>query len=195
MRMTYCFLDIETTGLDPRRDLMLEISWLFTDSRFNVTYMPRTFLVEQDDWQATWRQLNQNEVVHKMHSESGLLAALANDEVEKTSLDDIYHQLESDLGRETLGGLVNLAGRSVHFDKGILLANDFSVLFDDSQRVSFHHRMLDLSAVNLFLASAGVDLHHLQVVNQIPHRAMHDIMADVQYAQNLREFIAEGIYV
>ena len=55
--------------------------------------------------------------------------------------------------------------------------------------------MLDLSAVNLFLASAGVDLQHLQVVNQIPHRAMHDIMADVQYAQNLREFIAEGIYV
>ena len=192
--MTYCFLDIETTGLDPCRDLMLEISWLFTDSRFNVTYMPRTFLVEQDDWQATWRQLNQNEVVRKMHSESGLLAALANDEVEKTSLDDIYHQLESDLGRETLGGLVNLAGRSVHFDKGILLANDFSVLFDDSQRVSFHHRMLDLSAVNLFLASAGVDLHRLQVVNQIPHRAMHDIMADVQYAQNLREYIAEGIY-
>ena len=60
MRMTYCFLDIETTGLDPRRDLMLEISWLFTDSRFNVTYMPRTFLVEQDDWQATWRNWIRN---------------------------------------------------------------------------------------------------------------------------------------
>lgn len=192
--MTYCFLDTETTGLDEKNDKMLEISWMFTDQQFNVTYMPRTFLIEQEDWQHTWNRLNSSEVVHKMHTESGLLAALANDEVEKTPLDKVYEILSRDLTREYPHGLIYLAGRSVHFDKKFLLAEEFDLLFDDSQPVSFNHRMLDLSAVNLFLASAGVDTQHLQVVNNLPHRAMHDIMADVQYAKNLREYIGEGIF-
>lgn len=193
--MTYCFLDIETTGLDPLRDKILEISWMFTDDQFNVTYMPRTFLVDQEDWQGTWHKLNSNMVVYNMHAMTGLLAALANDDTEKTTLDDIYDRLNSDLKRESINGVIHLAGRSVHFDKSFLIANSFHALFDDSLKDSFHHRMLDLSAVNLMLASAGVDIEHLQIINSLPHRAMHDIMADVQYAKNLRELLAEGIYV
>lgn len=189
--MPYCFLDLETTGLDPDKDEILEISWMFTDSRFNVTYMPRTFLVSQRDWQTTWNLIRTNPVVEKMHSESGLLAALANEDVEKVSLDDIYFALERDLARESVGGLIHLAGRSVHFDKGMLLSEDFETLFDDSQPVSFHHRMLDISAVNLFLASSGVETQHLQVVNNSPHRAMHDILADVQYMKNVSGYVRE----
>lgn len=189
--MTYCFLDIETTGLDPDVDEILEISWMFTDDRFNVTYMPRTFLVEQRDWTRTWRRLNDNKIVYDMHTESGLLAALANDEVGKFSLDAIYDQLSSDLARESVSGLIHLSGRSVHFDKGMLLSADFDALFDDSQPVSFHHRMLDISAINLFLASSGVDTQHLQVVNNSPHRAMHDILADVQYMKNISGYVRE----
>lgn len=192
--MTYCFLDVETTGLDEEADKMLEISWMFTDPQFSVTYMPRTFLIDQDYWEYTWSRINGNKVIYDMHTESGLLAALANDEVEKTSTEKIFETLKRDLARESVNGLIHLAGRSVHFDKKFLLTEGFDLLFDDSQPVSFHHRMLDLSAVNLFLASAGIDTQHLQVVNNLPHRAMHDIMADVQYAKNLREYIGEGSF-
>ena len=34
--MTYCFLDLETTGLEPDADTILEIAWVFTDKHFNV---------------------------------------------------------------------------------------------------------------------------------------------------------------
>jgi len=189
--MTYCFLDIETTGLDPLKDEILEVAWSFTDDYFNLASAPQNFLIEHeaDAWANAWYRINGNEYVKAMHTDSGLLAELVNPDKPKHSLDDIYHRLEDQLSDLSVQGIVYLAGRSVHFDKSFLLAEDFDALFDDSQPISFHHRMLDLSAVNLMLASSGIDTSEIQVVNLKPHRAIHDVMADISYARNIRSLL------
>lgn len=188
--MTYCFLDLETTGLEPDADTILEIAWVFTDKHFDLIAPMKSFLVKQRAWDSTWHRLNENDVVHKMHSESGLLAALANKDAEVHDLDDIYRYLEKDLSREGSYGRVHLSGRSVHFDKSFLLAEDFDVLFDDSLSASFYHRMLDLSSVKLMLESAGVDPQQFEVepIGTV-HRAGDDVMNDVLYARSLRSYI------
>lgn len=189
--MTYCFLDLETTGLDPDEDKILEIAWVFTDKHFNIVAPAKSFLVEQSNWDQTWGTMNRaDKFVQEMHAKSGLAAALANDEIEKTSLDDIYLYLESDLQRLSLDGLVHLSGRSVHFDKSFLLSEHFDVLFDDSLPASFHHRMLDLTSVKLMLESSGVDPKQWEPeAIGTPHRALDDVMNDITYARNLRNYI------
>lgn len=188
--MTYLFLDIETTGLNPTHDSILEIAWVFTDSEFNTVGVPRTFLVDQERWSDTWFLLNDpsNMFVRNMHTESGLLAELANDDLPKYTLDAIYQTLEEDLEDHTKTGLVHLTGRSVHFDKSFLLSEDFDRLFDDQQPVSIHHRMLDLSSVKLMLQSCGIE-KQFDVENTLPHRALQDVLADIGYARNIRSFI------
>lgn len=184
----FCFLDIETTGLDPDKDSILEIAWIFTDEAFSPMSIA-SFLIDHDElgWADVWNRINDNDFIKKMHTESGLLSQLANPDAKKHSLDYVFDVLEDCIRRESVFGLVHLAGRSVHFDKSFLLANDFGVLFDDSQPVSFHHRMLDLTSVKLMLGSAGVDAEAFQgEALHAPHRALNDVKNDVNLARNLR---------
>jgi len=186
--MTYCFLDIETTGLDENRDRILEIAWVFTDKDFSMLSNAQ-FLVEQANWADSWSRINVNEIVANMHSQSGLLAALANDDLPKTDLDDIYLHLASELeDASRFGEPIHLAGRSVHFDKGFLVANNFDTLFNDKFSNNFHHRMLDISSVKLMLESSGVDTKQFEVESAGAHRAMNDVLGDIGYARNLQSF-------
>lgn len=192
MSKQFYFLDIETTGLDENQDEILEVAYVVTDEGFNLLY-EREFLIEQEPhWEKTWSRINDNKVVRHMHTASGLLADLANDDKPKTTLDDVYDILERDLRRDSYYGKNILAGRSVHFDKSFLIANDFSVLFDDSQPASFFHRMLDLSAVKVMLEASGIDPSRFEVTNSRPHRAIDDVKADILYAQNISHYLKEA---
>lgn len=193
--MTYCFLDIETTGLDPNEDCILEIAWAFTDEHFNLISAPQTYLVDHyEDWSKVWTQLSGNEIPREMHTKSGLYADLRNPSNKLVPLDDVCLRLEKDLQQQSADGLIHLAGRSVHFDKSFLLANKFDVLFDDSLPASFHHKIMDFSSVKLLLNSVGVDDKQFEVENLGPHRAVNDVLADIGFARNLRSYL-EGKFL
>ena len=74
----FAFLDIETTGLSPDDDHILEIAWLLTDSKLEALTPLRSHISEhsQGEWQYIWSQLQSNEPVRHMHQESGLLDAI-----------------------------------------------------------------------------------------------------------------------
>ena len=184
--MTYCFLDIETTGLDPKKDEILEIAWSFTDDQFQPLDEGKSYLISPN-WGEIRNRLNGSSFVEKMHTDSGLLASLANDDLKKHDLDEVWFDLRDDLMAHSANGLIHLAGRSVHFDKSFLMEQGFDSLFDDSQPVSFHHRMFDISAVKLFLDGVSIDSKQFDVVNEQPHRALADVQGDIGWSVNASE--------
>lgn len=195
--MKYLFLDTETTGLSPKTDKVLEIAWAFTDSAFEVIGTPKTFLIEQENWQDTWHVIKNNEFVMNMHSESNLIEDLTSGHYELSTLDRVWISLITE-SREVRshGEFVHLAGLSVHFDKAFLDANEFHSLWGGEDLVSpIHHRILDLSSFKLLVESAGLDPSGMTPDNGTRHRALSDVFESIGFARNARSFLqTAGVY-
>lgn len=173
MSRLFAFVDLETTGLDPDSDSIIEIAWAFTDEAFNVVGTPTTFLVMPE---RGWFSLGSaDQAVRDMHSKSGLMDDLMRSDA--VDLDGVAEQMRAQLA--TLPGhtALHLAGFSVHFDRAFLAANGFRSLLGDW----FHHRHLDLSAVKLLLDAVGVPYE--KPVNERPHRALADVFESIEQAR------------
>lgn len=187
----FAIIDLETTGLDPEHDHVLEIGWKITNDRFQGLTRTRSFIVDHDDWSAVFEAIKANEVVRNMHEESGLWASLHTQRSYKLS--DLALRFRDDVMRATEGLdphllPLHLAGRSVGFDKSFLLKTPFAEFFDnDTHGFRFHHRVLDLSAVELMLGSAGIPWDKEESTK--PHRAFYDVEMAQRHALALRHVI------
>lgn len=180
------WLDLETTGLDPQEDLILEVAWHFTDGNLNdlddkgtdhavVSLMP-------SEKKYAWSRMIP--YVIEMHTGSGLLRDL--DYGLNLLLEDIESQIVDELAHFTENGRpVFLAGASVHFDKGFI-ESYMPRLF---KKVS--HRVYDTSTLKAFFGSLGVE--H-DVINAGQHRAANDVdevLAVARYYRHWVEDVAE----
>lgn len=183
MSKLYAFLDIETTGLDPDRDVILEISWFITDPQLNQITPDRTFLTAPREFTsyAMQRELIENDFVYEMHEKSGLLGDLVDRSSRQMSSSVQAHtQFARDVNEVIQpGDSLHLAGMSVHFDKSFLQDEPgWDLIFRPDQddvegrSLKFHHRMLDLTATKLLFEIAGRDLPEVENVNA--HRAIND---------------------
>jgi oligoribonuclease len=176
--MKLIWLDLETTGLDPVTDKILEVGCVVTDphlfevDRFHAVVKERLWLETIDP------------VVVEMHGKSGLLA----DVCRPTALDRefIESRLVSFLTGQGLGKDCYLAGSSVHFDRSFLARHMPEVL----KRVS--HRMLDVTTLFL-LAKAWIP--DLQIEKETPvHRVIPDIEGSIRELRRYQRILfKEGI--
>jgi oligoribonuclease len=171
----FAFVDIETTGLDPDTDSIIEIAWAFTDERFEIVGTPTSMLVEPRGWDSFAAAMRNTPVVKAMHTRSGLLAEM--DRTNLTDLDDVAELLRGDIQALPEHTSLHLAGFSVHFDRAFLEANGFRHLLVEH----FHHRHLDLSATKLLLDSIGVPYDKPE--NLHPHRALSDVFESIHQAR------------
>lgn len=163
-----CFLDFETTGLDPDAHSPIEVAALVTDDRLNELGRFESLIVPSP-W-GLW-----DAVAREMHERSGLktIAEAHGQRVEFVAL-----QLSEFLSKSVPASIpLHLAGNSVHFDRGFL-RRYFSVL-----ERRFHHRHLDVSSLRL---AAEVFTDAPPLGGEKPHRAMADVLHSIAELRHWR---------
>lgn len=164
-------LDLETNGLDPQKNVILEIGAILVDSDFEeVDRFHRVV------WGLPSARERAPDVVRKMHDDNGLWAEIQSEVAVGLGEADIdfAEWLES---HGATPGAVELVGRSVHFDLGFVRAE----LPLASKLITY--RVLDVGAVLRLIQKAGVavdiDLPYPDTV----HRSMPDCENELTEAQ------------
>lgn len=186
----YLWIDIETTGLDANREIILEVAWFLTDENLLKLTEGKTSFVYHE-LSTVVERLAQNPEAMKIHGDSGLyenyILALQGEGVVKR-IEDIEEEILDDLDSvwsERLE-LVTVAGASVHFDKDFL-----SVAMPRLSKL-FYHRNLDISSIRLMMQSCGVNSVS-ERTGRVKHRALDDIENTYDMAVDYYRFTREGI--
>lgn len=162
------WMDLEMTGLDATRDVIVEIATLVTDDELNIVAEGPNLVVHQPEEALA----DMDEVVLKMHTSSGLLDAIRSSEV---SL--------ADAGTATMEFLtahieaprtVPLAGNSIGMDRRFLTA------YLPEIEEFLHYRSIDVSTIKELSRRWYPDKMGGLTKGASAHRAMDDIKESVE---------------
>jgi oligoribonuclease len=169
------WMDLEMTGLDPSRHVIVEVATLITDDDLAVVaegpdlvvHQPPEAIAAMDDF------------VREMHTRSGLLPAI---EASKVSLDDA--------GAQTLAFIkehvpeprtVPLCGNSIGTDRRFL-----SIYLNDIEEY-LHYRSVDVSTIKELARRWYPDVLAGQARKATSHRALDDIRESIDELRFYRE--------
>lgn len=176
MTTTLLWLDLETPGLEPYMGIV-EVAWQLTTVDLEEISPLRTAVIAPSAQQLRW--IDETPVVREMHFESGLLHDLMDSSatehrhvVEARIVDDILTHAREDT--------IQLAGASVHFDKGFLN------MWMPTLHEKLYHRVYDTSTLKTFFESLGVQ-HGIE--NEGQHRAANDVREVLAVARRYREYV------
>jgi|SRR5579863_6759620 len=172
MTPSFLFLDLETTGLNPKTCRIIEIAAIITDDNFNPVDKFESLIYQNAN--VGWE-----EGALKMHKDSGLFES-ANKEglLER----DVEAKFAAFLSSKYLPKRkpFNLAGNSVHFDRGFLLSQMPSL------EKYLTHRHLDVSSVRLLMQASGIKSFN---DGRAAHRAMDDITNSINELLYYKKFL------
>lgn len=185
------WLDLETTGLSPESDKILEIAWILTSFEFPYLESRRAqFLLDVPGLIRPETKVVSGSFVaglhpkvQEMHDRSGLwkeltVASQAGELSSLRSVEELLLHISEDwpLGKH---GRVRVAGFSVHFDLGFLRVH----MPEFARRLS--HRVFDASAVSDYARSLGMPrLEHSEA-----HRAREDVMAAITHVRRVTRWM------
>lgn len=172
------WIDLETSGLDPLKDKILQIACIISNYDLSIQYFIPELNINCDN--KTLEQMS-NWCI-QTHGKSGvLLKSLSSTVGIYDGESSILAFINQHLGiRDT----VVLAGNSVHFDKEFI-RHHMPRLHD-----RLHHRILDVSSLALVCKNANPNVYNLRPQKQYGHTAMNDIFESiVEYQYYLGNFI------
>ena len=161
------WIDLEMTGLDPERDVIVEIAALVTDDDLAIVAEGPDIVVHQPAPALD----AMDPVVVKMHDDSGLRKAV---EASTVSLEDAGAAVLEFLRHHLPGpGAVPLCGNSIATDRGFLARHLPEV------EAWFHYRSIDVSTVKELCRRWYPKEYEAAPVKAGHHRALDDIRESV----------------
>ncbi|HZX53140.1 MAG TPA: oligoribonuclease [Ilumatobacteraceae bacterium] len=161
------WMDLEMTGLDSTRDVIVEIATIVTDDELNIVEEGPDLVIHQSDEALA----AMDPFVHEMHTRSGLLEAIKTSTV---SLEEAGERTLAFIKQHVpLPNSVPLCGNSIGMDRRFLAA------YLPEIENWLHYRSIDVSSVKEL-----VRRWYPQVKNDLPkktgtHRALDDIRASI----------------
>lgn len=185
MSRIYVNLDIETTGLDPERDHILEIAWAILDEDFDPIFDAREFIVDHgSNWPDVVSALRAAPaVVRNMHVNSGLAGDLLGKggSTLQVIADSLYRDINVARAKFAPNTTAHLMGFSPEFDRSFLSTAPWFTSVVSESPTGLNHRLYNLSSVKIAYENAGIEIPAAN--NPNPHRALHDITEVMRFAQ------------
>ncbi|SDR74666.1 oligoribonuclease [Corynebacterium timonense] len=162
------WVDLEMTGLDPARHVIVEVAALVTDAELNILDEGVDLVVHASEAELA----EMDEVVTAMHSENGLL-----DDITASSVSIAEAE-------EAVLGLVEkhcdpahpapLAGNSIATDRAFIRAQMPTL------DAALHYRMIDVSTVKELARRWFPKAYYQQPKKGLAHRALADIVESIR---------------
>jgi len=183
----FLFTDVETTGLDPNKGLLLEVAIVITDndlaevaSRVEVIHHGR---LDIDTLRTTGKI---DGFVQNMHTENGLWEEC---EESPTRLLEAEERLLAFIKRYTEARTVPMAGNTIHFDRSWLKVH-MPLL-----EAHYSHRNVDMSTVTELMKRwnnpVWEDRPGGKQTDKPPHRALADCRQSIALAKHYRVHMEE----
>lgn len=172
------YVDIETTGLDPKKDKILQVAIVIVDKKLEEAARFE-WIFEYDEDETSDLKFFSGPYVTEMHEKTGLWDRIQS--VEAVSLKRVDRELHQVLSFLQGDGdyLIQIAGNSVRFDR------DF--LYEQMKRSKklLSHRVIDISAVLSYFRSIDKKVT-IETVDR-DHDAMNDILDCIRQAKTVRD--------
>jgi len=170
------WMDLEMTGLDPAKEVIVEIATLITDDELNiiaegpdlVVHQPEHLLAAMDPF------------VVNMHTESGLLPEIPNGISLEAAEEQLFEYISSHIPEASKAPL---AGSSVHVDR-IFLQRDMPRV--DSY---LHYRIIDVSSIKELVRRWYPRAYFASPTKTGNHRALGDILDSINELKYYREAV------
>jgi oligoribonuclease len=171
------WMDLEMTGLDHTRDVIVEIATLITDDHLEIIAEGPDLVVHQPDEALA----AMDPVVVEMHTKSGLLAAIKAstitiEEAGAATLDFIIQHVPEPR-------TVPLCGNSIGTDRRFLAA------YLPAIEQYLHYRSIDVSSVKELVKRWYPQIGEQRPVKPGAHRALDDIHESVRELRYYREHV------
>jgi oligoribonuclease len=171
------WMDLEMTGLEPARDVIVEIATLVTDDELNIIEEGPDLVVHVDEAALTGME----QIVVDMHTRSGLIELIRTstvtlEEAGAATLEFIRKHVPE---RRT----VPLCGNSIGTDRRFLAA--YLPEIEDH----LHYRSVDVSTIKELAKRWYPNLEGFRPKKESAHRAMDDIRASVEELRFYRQFV------
>jgi oligoribonuclease len=175
-----CWIDVETTGLDPNKHSLLEVVIATADLHdpFNVEFVHESVLWVHPDVVKTF-----DPFIIDMHTKNGLWKECTDEAKGKDAWEIEEALLKLFPAEANKDDKPVLAGSSVHFDASFLK------VWMPKLAARFSHRYYDVSALKLFCESQGMERFRKAEA----HRAKADIRESVQHAKECHAWLKENL--
>jgi oligoribonuclease len=169
------WIDCEMTGLDLKKDALIEIAALVTDSDLNILGDGVDIVIHADDEALA----QMPEVVVAMHAASGLTEEVRRSTV---TLQEAEEQVLAYI-REWVpeARTAPLAGNSIGTDRGYI-SRDMPAL-----DAHLHYRMIDVSSIKELCRRWYPRIYFAQPAKGMAHRALADIKESIRELAYYRE--------